>query len=250
MDVATDSGFKNIVRTFSPTATSIDIPGLTVRTAYFFRVTASNLLYNSLPSTTASGMVLAPPSAPTGLTVPTAPGTATSVALTWTAPSDKGGGQIAAYSVQMATDPGFTKGVREFQPTTTAQTVTGLTANVPYYFRVRATNGGTVNWSSYSATAARLVPPSAPTAVKIDAVAAGSVRVSWTAPANNGGGPITGYFLQVSQTAGFTTFDPVWVTGTSKTLTGLTPKKTYFFRVMASDGVRMGALSAAVSKAV
>ena len=346
VDVATDSGFKNIVRTFSPTATSIDIPGLTVRTAYFFRVTASNLLYNSLPSTTASGMVLAPPSAPTGLTVPTAPGTATSVALTWTAPSDKGGGQIAAYSVQMATDPGFTKGVREFQPTTTAQTVTGLTANVPYYFRVRAsngpnwgsysatavrlvapsaptgltvasgpgtatsvalswtvpsdwgagsitsysvqvatdsaftklvkeyqpttnaqtvtgltanvpyyfrvraTNGGTVNWSSYSATAARLVPPSAPTAVKIDAVAAGSVRVSWTAPANNGGGPITGYFLQVSQTAGFTTFDPVWVTGTSKTLTGLTPKKTYFFRVMASDGVRMGALSAAVSKAV
>ena len=94
--------------------------------------------------------------------------------------------------------------------------------------------------------------PSAPTAVKTAAgPTAGSVAVSWTAPTNTGGASaITGYFLQTSEDSSFATFDQVWVTGTSTTVSGLTAKKNYFFRVMASNGVQSGAPSTAASRTV
>ena len=71
------------------------------------------------------------------------------------------------------------------------------------------------------------------------------------APLNTGGASaITGYFLQTSQDSNFTTFDEVWVTGASHTVTGLTSKKTYHFRVVASNGVQSGAPSTAASRTV
>ncbi|MCX7429962.1 MAG: fibronectin type III domain-containing protein, partial [Planctomycetia bacterium] len=248
VQVATDAGFSKLFQDYRPTTTAQNVTGLTPNVAYYFRVMASNGASWGPNSATAVRVV--PPSAPTALTVPPGLGTETSVNLTWSAPADTGGGSITGYTVQVATAAAFTTVVQEFTPTTTAQTVTGLTANVPYYFRVRAINAASPG--PFSVTAVRLVPPSAPTAVKTAAgLTAGSVAVSWTAPTNTGGASaITGYFLQTSEDSNFATFDQVWVTGTSTTVSGLTSKKTYFFRVMASNGVQSGAPSTAASRTV
>jgi len=248
VQVATDSGFAKVVQEYRPVSSAQLVTGLTSNVFYYFRVMANNGVHWGPYSATAARLV--PPSAPTGLTVPAGQVTDTSVALSWKAPADAGGGTITGYYVQVATDSGFTKVVQDYRPSTTSQTVTGLTANVPYYFRVAAANA--VHWGGYSATAARLVQPSAPTAVNTAAgPTANSVTVSWTAPTNTGGASaITGYFLQTSEDSSFATFDEVWVTGTSHTVTGLTSKKTYFFRVMASNGVQSGAPSTAASRTV
>src|SRR5262249_60079584 len=78
--------------------------------------------------------------------------------------------------------------------TATTQTVTGLTNGTTYQFRVQAYNS--VGISDYSALS-NPVTPMAPTApgpptIGAAAVGDGAARVSWTAPASDGGSPVTG----------------------------------------------------------
>jgi Domain of unknown function (DUF4082)/Fibronectin type III domain/Bacterial Ig domain len=91
-------------------------------------------------------------------------------------------------------------------------------------------------------------PPTSPTGVSA-AVASGQASVSWTTPAEEGGGPITKY--TVTPYIGSTAQTPVSVTApaNSATVTGLTNGTAYTFKVSATNSVGTSAASAASAAA-
>ena len=84
--------------------------------------------------------------------------------------------------------------------------------------------------------------PGAPTAVSATAGNA-QASVQWSAPASDGGSPITGY--TVTSAPGGRTCSPTPATGTNCTVTGLTNGTPYTFSVTARNGVGTGPASAA-----
>jgi cellulose 1,4-beta-cellobiosidase len=215
------------------TATSCVVSGLTGGTTYTFTVYAINAIGASPAS--------APSNAVTP-TVPTLPGAPTSVValngnalikVSWAAPTTGGGG-ITAYTV--TTNNGQTC-------TTTGAltcTITGLTNGVLYTATVTATNSaGTGPASAVSNGAIPFTIPDAPTGVTATA-ASGQATVTWTAPAFNGGAPITGYTVTSSGGQTCTTTGSL-----SCVVTGLTNGTAYTFTVKASNDAGAGAASAA-----
>ena len=101
----------------------------------------------------------------------------------------------------------------------------------------------------------RAVPaaPAAPTALTATAADA-AVTLNWTAPVNDGGAPITGYMIDYSVMADFSSPTTVTTTdaATSYTVSGLANGTLYYFRVAAVNAVGTsayypGAADAAVS---
>ena len=146
-----------------------------------------------------------PPGAPTAM----AEGP-TRIGLSWSAPSDHGGGPITAYDLRHIetgagdkSDANWT--VKEDVWTTGAgplqYSLTGLTGGTGYAVQVRAVNAaGESEWSpTVTGTTAPPVAPEAPTGLTARVVS-GEARVvlSWTSPANTGGAPITGYKIEAS----------------------------------------------------
>ena len=85
--------------------------------------------------------------------------------------------------------------------------------------------------------------PSAPTNLKATAGDA-SVKLSWSAPASDGGSGITGYRVLRGTTPGGESATPVaTVTSTSYTDTGLTNGSRYYFKVVAVNAVGPSAAS-------
>jgi hypothetical protein len=126
--------------TAAANATSATVEGLTAGSSYTFTVTAVNAIGSSPESTPSDAVV------PTGANPPGAPTAVTAVAkssgalVTWTAPAGDGGSPINAYRVipylgaaaQTATNVGGAA---------TSATITGLTDNSSYGFKVVAVNG-------------------------------------------------------------------------------------------------------------
>jgi len=213
-------------------ATTCTVNGLTDGTSYTFAVTATNGLGTgpaSSPSAPATPSTV--PGAPTGVAA-TSFGDASSV-VSWTAPVSTGGAFITSYTVtssggQTCTTTGAT-----------SCSVTGLTNGTSYTFTVTATNGsGTGPASSPSAPVTPSSVPSAPTGVTGTNNGASQSVVSWTAPASNGGTPVTGYTVTSSGGQTCTT------TGaTTCTVTGLTDGTSYTFTVTATNAVGTGPAS-------
>ena len=167
------------------------------------------------------------PGAPTSLGA-TAQTSGTSMALAWTVPSDDGGESITDYDV--SSDDGVTWA--STGSTFTAYTLTGLDKGTEYTFRVRAVNSvgnGTASTSVTETTAT--TRPGAPTSLSAS-VTSTTADLSWTAPTDDGGSPITEY--QYRFTTG-TTAGGTWTdtnsTATSVTISSLTADTEYTFQV-------------------
>ena len=226
------------VRTISNT--SLTITGLTNGTAYRLCAKAANTAGDSgWVGTTATPATT--PGAPANVDATAGDGELT---VTWTAPSNNGGAPITDYTV--AYQAGATACPADADATwnpritsETTATIGGLANGTAYRVCVKATNtAGDSEWNATTATPATL--PGAPT--NVQAIAGdGQLTVSWTAPSNNGGAPITSYTV-ASKANAFTcpaTADGTWArrttSNTSITITGLANNNAYRICVRATN---------------
>ena len=178
---------------FDSTATTQTVTGLSNGTSYTFTVAATNAVGTG-PQSAASNAVTPAP-------VPGAPAIGTVTAgnakarVAWTAPAANGGSRVTGYVVtpyigSVAQTP------VTFTTASTVQSVTGLANGTTYRFRVAAIN--TIGTGAQSAAVqrsdarprCRVRRPSARSTA-----GNAKARVAWTAPASNGGSPITGYVV-------------------------------------------------------
>ena len=188
------------------------------------------------------------PSAPRGVTGETGalPGTVTA---TWRAPARDGGAEITDYEVsyRLVGDGAW----RTFpHPPSTATTVvlSGLTAGAAYDVRVAAVNEvGRGPWAmaaEVDAGAAQLGLPGAPTLVSgVSGIGAGSISVSWRAPADTGGTDIVTYRVEyrLSPDGTWTVLSRPQSTATFAVIVGVEPGSGYDLRVAATTSVGRGA---------
>ena len=223
--------------------TSFTVSGLINGTTYTYRVAAITSYGLGAWST---------PSSPvTPMTVPTAPsGLAgvrgdSSVALTWTGPSDNGGGAIVDSIVEYRLTTSASWTAFAHAPTAaSAITVTGLTNGASYEFRVRSVN---VAGASPSSNIAGPLVPMTTASAPVNLVGTfgdQKVTLAWGTPASNGGGVISDYLIQYREArtgTPWTTVPHAPSTATSIIVTGLTNGTAYFFRVAAVNPVGFGA---------
>ncbi|MFD7525624.1 S-layer homology domain-containing protein, partial [Paenibacillus chitinolyticus] len=147
------------------------------------------------------------------------------------------------YNIYMATDPSQLSNAAVVTVTSATYHVQNLLNGTTYFFTVKAGNSGGLSGESNQAKATPATVPAAPT--NVSAVAGnGEATVTFTAPADNGGSPITGY--EVTASSG-----KVVVTGAASpiVITGLTNGTSYTFTVKAINGIGKSTASA-VSNAV
>jgi len=208
----------------------ITVSSLSNGTAYTFTVTAANKIGTGPPSDASNSV--------TPATVPDAPAILTAEAdnseakVSFEAPASDGGSNITSYTVTSSS------GQKASGPTSPI-TVKGLTNGTPCTFTVMATNKigtGPPSDSSNSVTPATV--PDAPTIVRAKADKA-EAKVSFKAPASNGGSHITSY--TVTSSAGQTTSGPA----SPITVKGLTNGTLYTFTVTATNKIGTGPPSSA-----
>ena len=177
-----------------PATRSHEITGLTNGTEHFVRVLAVNTVDDGEASDEAPFTPATTPDAPHSVVAERGD---RSMLVTWAA-ADDGGSPVTAYRVQWRpgdsnfadSDPKAT--VRDDKR---SRRIPGLDNGTEYFVQVMAINDvGDGGWSSpASATPARVAgPPTSVAAVRGDR----SVTVTWEAPTDNGGSPVTGYKVQ------------------------------------------------------
>ncbi|MCW2646585.1 MAG: hypothetical protein JWP07_2694, partial [Pseudonocardiales bacterium] len=172
---------------------------------------------------------------------PSATAGSSSATVTWVAPANNGS-VITGYIVTPYRN-GVAQATQAFDVTTTTRALTGLTVGASYTFTVAAVNAFGTGTASAASNA--VVPYTVPGAPTITAATAGTAAatLTWTAP-STGGSPITGYV--VTPYIGATAQAPQTFagTGTTQTLTGLTPGAAYTFTVAAQNVAGTGPASA------
>ena len=180
------------------------------------------------------------PSAPRSLT---ARAGLHAVGLTWTSPVTTGGAPITSYRVQRSANG---------HSFATVHTVTGhsfrdtsVIGGDRYYYRVQAVNKAGASVTGNVAQATPYTAASAPRSVRAKP-GVKRLTVTWAAPANAHGAPVTGYLVQYAACpigARGCAVREVGVHGRSKAL-GLSPAHTWFVRVIAVNRAGRGAPSA------
>jgi hypothetical protein len=161
------------------------------------------------------GGVITLPAAPT--TLIGTPGN-TTARLTWTAPT----GVIDAYVLQSRT-PGSSWRTQSTTPcdTATCAIATNLTNAQPTDFRIAAENqAGRGPWSNVI-TITPGTTPTAPTNLTA-APGDGAATLTWTPPTDDGGYPITGYTIEITNTIGMSAWSNVVTVQPNRTPTAPT----------------------------
>jgi fibronectin type 3 domain-containing protein len=213
------------------TATSCTHSGLTNGKMYRYAVAAVNANGESAPSAV-TNVSMAVPSAPTGVGVNAL--TATTAAVSWTAPTTGG---TVTYNVYHSTTAGTgTAGTKISNKTSSTTASVGpavaFTTATPYYFVVTATNGFGESAAS-NETGAKLAANAtgAPTVVRASA-AGTTITLTWTAAAT-----ASYYNVYYSSSATMTTANGTKITAaapggaTTLAVPGLTPGVGYYFIV-------------------
>jgi len=202
--------------------------------------TPTNLAAAIINPASAISTATAPPGAPTGAM---ATGGNLQAIVTFTAPSSNGGSAINGYTVTSSPAGGTDQ---EAGSTALTHTITGLTNGTSYTFTVQAANA---TGNSVASSASNAVTPdptiTVPAAPTIGTATGGNAQatVSFTAPTNTGGTPISGYTVTsipaggVDSNAGSVTLSHI--------ITGLTNGTSYTFTVKATNSVGTSVASAA-----
>ena len=232
-----------VTKTCTTASTSCNVTGLTNGTAYTFTVKATNVIGDSLASDASSSVTPSTvPGLPSGVYAVRGNG---SVTIYWTAATDNGGSAITNHQVQAYNAAFGTAIVGKTCSNSIFRycTISGLTNGTNYKFAVRANNvkgsgAYTAQTAIVSPSASVAAAPGVPTGVVITP-GNREVKVSWTAPANNGA-TITAYRVQMYNSAGVAALANCVVnatasTATTCTITGLVNDTTYGFAVNATN---------------
>lgn len=154
--------------------------------------------------------------------------------VAWAAPLSVGSAPVTGYQIQVRPAGGSftTAGTSTASPFT----VTGLTNGRSYSVRVRALNdAGPGAWSAIR-TATPFTTPGRPRSVSVTPRTDG-LRVTWMAPASNGGSPITGYRVDVDPSDKSCRVGP---TERSCRINGLVTGRAYTVEVSARNAAGRG----------
>ena len=223
------------------TGTNYVVTGLTNGTSYTFRLAARNAI--GVGASTVTPFAVTPAGVPVAPSIDSVVAGDAQATLTWTAVGGNGstisGYVITPYKDNVAQTTITSTG------TGTSKTVTGLINGASYTFTVSGKNG--VGTGAASAKSSPVTPIGGPPAPVIASAVRGDqqVTLTWTAPANGGGSPITGYSITPSIAGVAQSPIASSGTGTSKVITGLTNGTAYTFQVAAVSALGTGAQSAA-----
>ena len=226
----------------SPVAVSASITGLTAKTTYHFRISATNAGATSKGSDEAFKTL---PNAPTSETKPASAIAQTTASLNATV--NPNGGEVTKCEFEYGetntygkTAPCSSAPGSGTSPVSVSAAITGLTANTSYHFRISATNAGATSKGSDEAFKTL---PNAPTSETKPASAIAQTTASLNATVNPNGGEVTKCTLEYGTTntygsAATCTASPgsgTSAVAVSATLTGLTANTTYHFRIVTTN---------------
>ena len=260
IEVSMDRGlvWNDLVENTNSTAASFAHTGLSPATTRHYRVSAINRVGPGDASNMAH--------ATTDATVPNAPprlgATAqdhSQIVLDWAAPDFDGGSAVTGYRIEVSENEGstWTDLVDNTGSVTTAYLHTGLDPASTRHYRVSAINAiGTGNPSDVANATTDAIAPNPPTNLAATATAPTRIDLTWSAPAYDGGAPVTSYRIEVSED-GINWTDLRRSTGTSLTTyahIGLRPGSTRYYRVsainVAGTGLPSGVASASTDDPV
>ncbi len=215
-------------------------------TTYYYKVSALNSVGEGAQSNERSATPAAAATVPGAPSLGSASGANGTVGLAWSAPASDGGAAVSGYRVYRGTSSGGETLL------TTLGNVTGWTDSsvvngTTYYYKVSALNSvgeGALSNERSATPVATATVPGAPSLLSASA-GNGSVALTWSAPASDGGAPVGGYRVYRSVVAG----DPFpRLMATVGNVTGWTDGSvvngtTYYYKVSAVNSVGEGASS-------
>ena len=237
------AGIAQAPQAFNSSATTQLVTGLTNAKSYRFEVAAKNAVGTGPQSAPTSPITVGAPTAPTNpKAISTSTTTTTgSLVVSYTAGANNGATITSFIATCRSSSGGVTTSGMHVGATAAPITLGGLTTAKTYTCAVKATNSRGTGPLSAASPPVVVGAPAAPTAPTATKIVAGSMRVTFTPPANNGA-PITGYTaICTSPNGGVTksTAGPA----SPLTVAGLTTTKTYTCTVTATNTRGVGAPS-------
>ena len=230
----TTSGGETLLVTIGNVLSHVD-PGLTNGITYYYTVAAINGVGQGPNSTETSATPLAVPTEPLNLQATSGNG---QVTLTWSAPLSDGGEPITNYTIYRGIAPGGESYLVKIGNVLTYDDI-GLINGQTYYYQVSATNAVGEGGKSNEASARPATIPGQP--IGLAATPADrQVSLTWSAPASNGGSPITNYAIYRGTTSGGETLLVTVGNILSHVDPSLTNGVTYYYTVAAINGVGQG----------
>jgi titin len=237
--VSTDNGVTwSALTTSGSGPLTATVTGLTNGTGYTVKVRAVNVAGSGASSSGATVTPATVPSAPTGLTATS--GNAQAL-LSFTAPAS-GGSPITGYDV--STDNGVTwSALTTVGTAPVTATVTGLTNGTGYTIKVRARN---VLGNGAASTGVGVTPKSTPSAPgNLTATPGnGTVSLSFSPPASDGGSPIVRYEMSIDLGAHWSTIVAGGVNPITANPTGFVNGTLYTIWIRGVNAVGGGAYAA------
>jgi titin len=236
------SSFTTLVANTGSSATSHSIAGLVNGTPLLVKVAAITSFGVGAESVASESFTPAAPStAPQSLSVL---GGNASATVSWSAPASTNGASVVGYTVETSVDGGSTWIVVSTSATS-PHTLSSLTNGVTHLVRVTAQNAAGTSAPSSAAVVTPAGVPGTPVGLTILS-GNGLLSMTWSAPGNSGGLPVTSYIVQTSSDGNVWTTASSGSPASSAVLTGLANGVPVHVRVAAVNAAGSGAYTTSV----